>query len=179
VLTARICIAVAILSASAVQAAAQGTGPRLTVLGGIGTHLNGGTGGDTESLAAGLSIGRVDLLIGGERIHIPTDESAFGATRGGTSRFVTGEVRVSPLTFGRTSPYLLAGFGRGTSRPTVNDRFPTPVTNDAWLVFAGAGARVALTGRLSGFADVRAGVQGELDSAFLLVPLRVGLAWRF
>jgi hypothetical protein len=61
----------------------------------------------------------------------------------------------------------------------VNDRFPTPVSNDAWLVFAGAGARVALTGRLSGFADVRAGVQGELDSAFLLVPLRIGLVWRF
>lgn len=176
----RLSVAVALLAVTAsVPASAQGTGPRLTVLGGVGTHLNGGVGGDTESIAAGLSIGRFDLLVGGERIHIPTDESAFGATRGGTSRFVTGEIRVSPATFGRTSPYVLAGLGRGTSRPTVNARFPTPVTNDAWLVFAGAGARVALTGRLAAFADVRAGIQGELDSAFLLVPLRVGLAWRF
>lgn len=175
---ARVYVAVALLVVTAsVPAWAQGTGPRLTVLGGAGTHLNGG--GDTESIAAGLSIGWFDLLIGGERIHIPTDESAFGATRGGTSRFVTGEVRVSPWTFGRTSPYLLAGYGRGTSRPTVNDRFPTAVTNDAWLMFGGAGARIALASRLSAFADVRAGFQAELDTVFLLVPLRVGLAWRF
>ncbi|MGE0361654.1 MAG: hypothetical protein AB7H93_18955 [Vicinamibacterales bacterium] len=171
--------AVLLFVTASVPASAQGTGPRLIVLGGVGTHLNAGVSGDTESIAAGLSLGRFDLLIGGERIHIPTERSQFGATRGGTSRFVTGEIRVSPVTFGRTAPYLLAGFGRGTSRPTVNEIFPNPVTNDAWLLFAGAGARVALTNRLGAFADVRAGIQGELDSAFLLVPLRVGLAWRF
>ncbi|MGD9903946.1 MAG: outer membrane protein [Dehalococcoidia bacterium] len=156
---------------------AQGVALRPIVLGSVGTHLN--AGGDAESVAAGLAIGRVDLLVGAERLHIPTDESSFGATRGGTSRFVSGELRGAPFTFGRTSPYVVVGAGRGTSRPTVNERFPVAVANDAWLFFAGAGARVALTRRLSAFADLRASIQGELDTVFLLVPLRGGLAWRF
>jgi hypothetical protein len=47
------------------------------------------------------------------------------------------------------------------------------------VLLFGAGARVALTTRLSGFADVRVGIQGELDVIGLRVPIRAGLAFRF
>jgi hypothetical protein len=92
---------------------------------------------------------------------------------------VSGEIRVFPVTFGRTSPYALASLGWGTSRPTVNDVFPDRVSNRAWLLLFGGGARVALTTRLSAFADVRVGIQGELDVIALLVPIRAGVAFRF
>ena len=92
---------------------------------------------------------------------------------------MSGEVRFVPVTFGRTSPYVLASLGYGTSRPTVNETFPDRVENDAWLLLFGAGARIGLTRRLSAFADVRVGIQGELDVISLLVPIRAGLAVRF
>jgi hypothetical protein len=73
----------------------------------------------------------------------------------------------------------LASLGWGTARPTVNDVFPDRVTHKAWMLLSGAGARVALTQRLSAFADVRVGIQGELDVIALRVPIRGGLAFRF
>jgi hypothetical protein len=161
-----------------VPAAGQTSGVRVTVQAAAGTHLN--AGGDTQSLAVGLSPSqRVDLLVSVERSHLPTERSAFGATRGGTATIVSGEIRYFPVTFGRTSPYALVSVGRGKSRPTVNDLFPDPVTNDAWGVLFGAGARVAFNRRLSAFADVRIGVQGELDVVGLRVPIRAGLAFGF
>lgn len=178
VMTGRLFVVAAVASALMPATAwGQGTGLGATVQASAGTHLN--AGGDTQSIAAGLSSRWVDLLVSGERIHLPTERGAFGATRGGTARFVSGEVRVFPVRFGRTSPYALASLGWGTSRPTVNDVFPDRVSNKAWLLLFGGGARVALTTRLSAFADVRVGIQGELDVIALLVPIRAGVAFRF
>jgi hypothetical protein len=159
------------------SASGQGTRVRVTAQAAAGTQLN--VGGDNQSIAVGLSPNeRIDLLVSAERIHQPTDRG-IGATRGGTATFFSGEVRVVPVTFGRTSPYVLASLGGGTSRPTVSETFPDRVENDAWLLLFGAGARIGLTRRLSAFADVRVGIQGELDVISLLVPIRAGLALRF
>jgi hypothetical protein len=74
---------------------------------------------------------------------------------------------------------VLASVGGGKSRPNVNDLFPGEVTNDVWLMFFGGGANIPVTTRFSLFADVRAGIQGERDTIFLLVPVRGGITWRF
>jgi hypothetical protein len=172
-------LVVCILSTGApAVAAAQGRDGGFTVQGAAGTHLNGG--GDHQSVSVGFSPnGHLDFLISAERSHLPTEVTPFGATRGGTATFFSGEVRVAPFTFNRLSPYVLASAGRGTSRPNVNDLFPDRVTNDTWLLFFGGGLRIPMTTRLSAFADVRAGIQGERDTIGLLVPVRGGLAWRF
>ena len=178
-MTRRVLIAVAALSV-VLPALASGQGTRVRVIGqaAAGAQLN--VGGDNWSIAVGLAPNeRLDLLVSAERIHLPTDSSRFGATRGGTATFVSGEVRFVPATFGRTSPYVLASLGGGTSRPTVSETFPDQVENDAWLLLFGGGARVGLTRRLSVFADIRVGIQGELDVIGLLVPLRAGLAFGF
>lgn len=176
---ARALFAVSVLSLAApALAAGQGTGARVSVQGAAGTHLN--AGGHSLSVSLGFSPHeRLDLLISGERIHVPAEMTRFGATRGGTSTFISGEVRFAPVTFDRVSPYVLASMGRGQSRPTVNDLFPNRVTNDAWLLFVGGGVRVPLTAHLGAFADMRSGIQGELDTIFLLLPVRAGIAWRF
>jgi hypothetical protein len=155
------------------------SGQGVSIQAAAGTHLN--VGGDNQSVAVGFSPHpRLDLLIGAERTHVPTEITAFGGTRGGTTTFFSGEIRFVPLTVNRVSPYLLGSAGRGTSRPNVNELFPDPVTNDAWLLlFFGGGVRVPLTARLSAVADVRFGFQGERDTIFLLVPVRGGIAWRF
>jgi hypothetical protein len=160
-------------------------GQAVTVQGALGSHVNGG--GNSQSLSLGISVGdRVDFLISAERSHLPTDvtrldDRVVGTTRGGTTRFVSGEVRFFPLTFPGPafSPYVLAGAGRGVSRPNVNEFFPDPVRNDATLFVVGGGVRVPLTDHLSAFVDLRFVIQSELDSAILLTPVRGGLSWRF
>jgi hypothetical protein len=147
-----------------------------------GTHIH--AGGSGASIAIGFQPHeRWEFVIGAERLHVPTDVerhgTGFSATRGGTTEFISGEIRVVPLTINRLSPYVLFSAGRGRSRPNVNEIFSTPVENDAWLWFGGGGVRVALASRLSAFADVRWGIQGELDSVFALVPVRAGVVWRF
>jgi len=165
-------------------AAAQGAGPRVSVQGAFGSPI--ATGGTSQTVSVGFSPGeRFDFLVSAERIHVPTEvnryENGFGATRGGTTRFISGEVRFAPFTFDRVSPYVLAGLGRGTSRLNVNDIFPDPVTLETGLLFAGGGARVALTEHLGVFADVRFVLQVENSEAgvYLFLPVRGGLAWRF
>jgi hypothetical protein len=105
----------------------------------------------------------------------------YAATRGATIRFVTGEFRYVPITYKRLSPYVVAGIGRGVSRPNVNQFFPVPVTHDVMLAFPGFGARVRLAEHLDAFADLRlmfVSRPGEPDAG-VLGPLRGGLAWRF
>jgi hypothetical protein len=160
----------------------QEAGTRVGVQGAFCSHINGG--GNSQSLSVGFSFGeRIGLLVSAERSHLPTEvtryEHGYGATRGGTTRFISGEMRFSPFRFGRVVPYALAGAGRGISRPNVNDLFPDPVTNDARLLFAGGGVRVPLTEHLSGFADMRFVIQGERGEAGVFLPIRGGLAWRF
>jgi hypothetical protein len=164
--------------------AAQDTGIRVTVQGALGTHL--GDGGDTESIGVGLAFGeRFGVVVNVERSHVPSDvtfyDDGYAASRGATTRFVTGEFRYVPITWKRLSPYVLAGIGRGVSRPNVNAFFPEPVTHDVMLVFPGFGARVRMTDHLSAFADLRIMFQsrrGEPDAG-MFGPIRGGLAWRF
>ncbi len=166
-------------------AAAQNDSGRVSIQGAAGSNVN--VGGNTQALSVGFSLGdRVNILINGERIHMPTEvtqhEQSVSTTRGGTTMFVSGEVQILPLTFSRVSPYALAGAGRGISRPNVNDTFPDRVTNDAGLLFFGGGIRVPVTERLSVFGDLRFVLQlesGGDGDVFLFVPLRGGVAWRF
>jgi hypothetical protein len=175
-MNARVLFASAVLSLLApALSAAQGA---VSVHGSAGTLVN--ESGNNQSVSVGFSPHeRWDLLINAERIHLPTEVTGSSATRGGTSTFVSGEVRFLPLTRSRFSPYVLASVGGGKSRPNVNDLFPGEVTNDVWLMFFGGGANIPVTTRFSLFADVRAGIQGERDTIFLLVPVRGGITWRF
>ena len=185
-MNARVLFAVAVLSFVApALAAGQGTGTRFSVQGTLGPQINGG--GDSQSVSFGFApVQRLEFLVSGERIHLPTEvtrfEGGFSATRGGTTRFISGEARFVPFPSSRVSPYVLAGAGRGTSRPNVNDIFPDPVSNSAGLLFAGGGVRVSVVGGLSLVADIRYVLQTEDNgdgSVYAFVPLRGGLAWRF
>jgi hypothetical protein len=165
-------------------AAGQDTGIGVSVQGAIGSHL--GDGGDSQSLSLGVSIGpRFGVVVNAERSDVPTDvtyyDDGYSATRGATTRFVSGEFRYVPVTYKRLSPYVLIGMGRGVSRPNVNAFFPDRVTHTVTLVFPGFGARVRMTDHLSAFADLRIMFQsrkGEPDAG-MFGPLRGGLAWRF
>jgi hypothetical protein len=178
-MNARALIAVSLLSlVLPAVAAGQGTGTRLSVQGSVGTHFN--DGGDNQSISVGVSpTAHLDILISAERSHWPTEVGPTSATRGGTVTFISGEIRLLPVTIGRVSPYVLASAGGGLSRPNVNTLFRDDVTNGSWLLFGGGGVRVAATERLGAFADMRFGIQGELDTIRLLLPVRGGVAWRF
>jgi hypothetical protein len=163
-------------------AAGQEANDRVTVQGAVGgLMLDWGT---SQSIAVGfIPNERWELLIGAERLHVPTEvshfSSGFSVSRGGTTEFVSGEVRFVPATFNRISPYVLLSVGRGISRPNVNEYFSDPVKNDAVLWFGGGGARVAVASHLSVFADVRFGFQTEREGFYPFLPVRGGVAWRF
>jgi hypothetical protein len=182
---ARLLLAITALSAvSPAIAAGQGTHIAVSVQGAVGSHL--GDGGDTESIGLGLAFGqRFGVVVNAERSHVPSDVTFFtdgyAASRGADTRFVSGEFRYVPVTYKRLSPYVIAGIGRGVSRPNVNAFFPDRVTHTVTLVFPGFGARVGLTEHLSAFADLRIMFQsrsGEPDAG-MFGPIRGGLAWRF
>ena len=151
---------------------------------GAGPLINSG-GGHTLSAAFGFSpLSRVDILVNVERDHLPFQRDTFtdgySVTRGGTLTAVSGEVRASVLPQHRVSPYGFAGFGAGTSRPTVNDTFPTPVENDLRIVYFGGGLRIPINGGLSIFGDARATLALEGGDGLLGIwPVRAGIAWRF
>lgn len=164
--------------------AGQSGRPSVTIQGTYGTHLS--DGGDNQSLSVGISSPRFDFLVSAERLHQPSEvehfEDGFSATRRGTVRFISAEVRFSPFSFERASPYILAGLGRGKTRLNVNEIFPDPVTNDAALAFAGGGVRVPVVSRLSVVADLRFVLlleDSEDGGIYLFGPIRAGLAWRF
>ena len=92
---------------------------------------------------------------------------------------VSGEVRVGLWPARRVTPYALAGVGAGVSRPTVNEAFPDRVTNDVRFMFFGGGVHVPLRERLSLFGDARMLIGGEAGELLAIVPVRVGIAWRF
>ena len=89
------------------------------------------------------------------------------------------EVRVTLLGRDRLTPYGLAGFGAGISRPNVNEIFPEPRTNAVRAVSFGGGIHVPLRPRLSIFADARMIVGAEAGELLAIAPVRAGLAWRF
>ena len=181
----RLLVAVTVLSfASPAVAAGQGPAISVSVQGAIGSHI--GDGGDAESIALGVWFGeRFGVVVNAERSHVPTDvtffEDGYSASRGATTRFISGEFRYVPVTCKRISPYVIAGLGRGVSRPNVNEFFPDRVTHTVTLQFPGFGVGVLVAKHLSAFADLRFMFQsrsGEPDAGGF-GPVRGGLAWRF
>ena len=149
----------------------------------------GPTLGDSGwSVAAGLGVSptpRVTITGNVERSHLVTRRQEYPGSvshfRGGTFTLASAELRLSLFGRDRISPYALAGFGFGRSRPNVNDVFPTPVVHSVRAPFAGGGVHVPLGPRATFFADVRLAliVGTEADDLYALVPLRAGLSWRF
>jgi hypothetical protein len=166
-------------------AGAHAQDTRVSVQGAFGTQLNGG-GTDASAGVGFWPNDRIGLIVGAERVHLPTEvtqfERGFSATRGGTSTFVSGEFRFVPLRVSRVSPYVLAGIGFGRSRPNVNEQFPDPVDDfRSAALSAGGGIHVPVSAHVSLFGDVRAMLQLEDSEAgvYLFVPVRAGVAWRF
>ena len=143
------------------------------------------SGGHHLSAAIGFSpFSRLDLVVNVERNQLPFQRDTFtdgySLTRGGTLTTVSGELRVSALPPHRVSPYGFAGIGRGESRPTVNEAFPTPVKNELRVVYFGGGLRVPLRGGLNIFGDARGMLALEGADGLLGVwPVRIGVGWRF
>lgn len=141
--------------------------------------------GHTVAAAVGFSPwSRVTFLLDVQRTRINSRTTRTDSTRsefrGGTMTAVSGEVRVGLWPANRMTPYVLAGLGRGESRPTVNEVFPDPVTNEVGFLFFGAGVHVPVRDHLSFFGDVRVvgGAEGY-DSMIVLYPVRVGMALLF
>ena len=180
----RLLCAIAVVLASPALAAAEETGIGVSVQGAAGSHY--ADGGDTQSIGLGIWFGkRFGVVVNAERSHVPTDvtfyENGYAATRGATTRFVSGEFRYVPVTYKRISPYVLVVVGFGVSRPNVNEFFPDPVEHNVILQGPGFGGRVRLTEHLHAFADLRIMLQsraGEPDAGGF-GPIRAGLAWRF
>ena len=141
-----------------------------------------------HSVAAGIGFSptsRLTLLFDVQRTHLSSQFTSDGrgggsAFRGGTVTLAAAELRATILGHDRVSPYVFGGAGAGMSRPNVNERFPTPVTNNARALFVGGGIQVPLRGGISMFGDVRMvfGVEGN-DGILAFAPVRAGVAWRF
>jgi hypothetical protein len=153
-----------------------------------------GSGGPTltdpgNSVAAGIGYAptsRLAFQANVERTHLESqirrDARNFvsSAFRGGTLTLATVELQVNVRKRDRFGPYGLVGFAAGRSRPTVNEHFPEPVTNDVRAMFLGGGILIPVRDRLSLFADARMMVGAEgVEGIVGVAPLRAGVAWRF
>lgn len=142
-------------------------------------------GGDVQSVAIGYSpTPKLTVMVGGWRVHRPTtlrrySDGVESLTRGGTSQIVSGEVRFLFRSVEHVAPYAYTGGGVGVTHPDVNDDFPSHVANTAYTVFGGGGLSVPLGPRLSVSGDVGLFLLGESDIMRPILPVRVGLAWRF
>jgi hypothetical protein len=140
--------------------------------------------GHHVSAAVGFSpMPRVTLLLDVQRTQLSSrstrGERGSGVFRGGTMTALSGEVRVGLWPAHRVTPYVLAGLGAGVSQPTVNEAFPDRVTNGVRFVFFGGGVHVPLRERLSLVGDARLLAGAEAGETLAIVPVRVGIAWRF
>lgn len=138
------------------------------------------------SVAGGLGwspLSHLQISINAERTHLPmrveTTPQSSSVTRGGTVTVGSAEAQLSLLARQRFTPYVLAGFAAGRSRPNVNERFPQEVTNDVRAVFAGGGLLVPLRSNLALYADVRWMVGDESNELLVVAPLRAGFSLRF
>ena len=151
-----------------------------------------GSGGPTlvdrgYSLAGGVGWSpwsRVTLSANLEQTQLSSRVSGDGrggsATfRGGTTTLGTAELRVALFAPDSATPYVLAGYAAGVSRPNVNRLYPARVTNDVRAVFGGAGIQVPLRPQICLFADARMMLGEEANELLALAPVRVGFSWRF
>jgi hypothetical protein len=177
-----LCVVSFVLVLAATVASAQSLAPSVSIQAAAGPTIV--DTGYHVSAAVGFSpMSRVTLLLDVQRTHLSSrstrSERGSGAFRGGTMTAVSGEVRVGLWPAQRVTPYVLAGLGAGVSQPTVNEAFPDRVTNDVRFMFFGGGIHVPLRERLSLFSDARLLVGAEAGETLAIVPVRVGIAWRF
>ena len=112
--------------------------------------------------------------------RVTSDERGGGSSfRGGTFTTVAAELRVELRGHDRVSPYVLGGIAARVTRPNVNQTFPDPVTNDVGAFFFGGAIHVPLRERISLFGDAGMIVGTEAGELLTILPVRVGLAWRF
>ena len=180
-------VALLALVVAPAAAQAQSFNPSFSVQAAAGpTVVNSG---HTVAAAIGFSPwSRVTFLVEVQRTELSSrvtpsafnNRSPYIEFRGGTITAVSGEVRVALFPPDRITPYVLAGFGGGESRPTVNQHFPEAVRNDVGFVFFGGGVQVPVRNHLSVFGDFRVigGPEGY-DSMIVMYPVRIGMAWRF
>jgi opacity protein-like surface antigen len=176
-----------VLAPAAAQA--QSFNPSFSVQAAAGPTLV--ESGYTVSVAAGYSPwSRVTFLLDVQRTQqnpriTRTDTPEYSSVstfRGGTMTAVSGEARVGLFPASRWTPYVMAGFGRGISHPTVNQDFPTRVENQTRFIFFGGGVHVPVREHLSFFGDLRllVGAEGtHADGLLAMCPVRIGMAWRF
>lgn len=177
----RMAMLVAVLLAAGVAAPARGqsvvvqgsAGPTLVDR---GYSLAGGVGWSPWS--------RVTVSVSAERTHLVStersdDRSYTSRFRGGTLNLAAAELRVALFPPHRVTPYVLAGYAVGQSRPNVTAAFPDRITNNVRAVFAGGGVQVPVRQHLSLFADARLMLGDEASEVFAVWPLRAGASWRF
>ena len=147
------------------------------------------TGYNVSAAVGFLPASRLTLLAGFERTHLssrseyvqtPSGPRISSGFRGGTMTGASGALRVSLFPAGRPTPYVIAGGGIGQSRPTVNEIYRDPRTNDVRFLMAGAGLDIPVGERVSVFGDARILFGSEGNEGLLgVVPVRAGLSWRF
>ena len=142
--------------------------------------------GSTVSAALGFApTRRLTLLLNVEhsygRDEIDRFPDGYAFERGGTETFVSGELRYAFLADRRVSPYVVAGMGRGRSRPSVNEFFPEPNEKNIAAVYYGGGVRIPVAPRVDTFVDGRIimTLEGRSDYFRVRFPVRGGLALRF
>ena len=162
-------------------------GPRFSVEGAVGPQID--YKGSMQSVAVGFSPARsLTLLLNAERSHIRDEitlyPDGYSASRGGTTQFVSAEVRYAFFASKRVAPYAVIGTGRGTFRQNVSDRFPDAETQDISAFYCGPGVRIRVQRRLDAFVDARLITQtittgGNRAEGGFFMPLRAGVALRF
>ena len=183
---------VLVLVLSAAEAAAQerqGTASaaperRLSLEGAAGFQTS--YRGSVQTVAVGFAPTRsLTVLVSATRsyVHdrIEQHVDGYDSERGGTERFVSGEVRYAFLPHRRLSPYVLGGLGRGVSHGSVNEFFPDESQRPIHVIYWGGGARIPVGARLDAFVDARVTMAVEARSDYFSVrlPVRAGVAWRF
>ena len=139
-----------------------------------------------QSIAFGFAPTRsLTVLVSAERSYVADKiklyEDGYFWERGGTERFVSGEVRYAFLPGRRVSPYVLGGTGRGLSRPNVNEFFPDKKERGIQVIYYGGGVRIPVGPRLDAFVDGRfiMAVEAKTDYFGVHLPVRAGVALRF
>ena len=159
------------------------SGQSITLQGSAGPTI--GDSGYSAAAAIGFSpSSRLTVLFGLERTHLRGSSTSDGrggisTFRGGTFSVAEAELQAALLPRDRVAPYVLGGVGVGVSRPNVNDTFPDPATNHVRMWFFGGGLAVPVGKRISVFGDARMMVGTEAGDLLAVVPVRIGLAWRF